>query len=165
VIEPPIKKEIALYNLDPNFLGGLLSGPIEPDEVLDAPLDARMSPVDAAILKATVDTLRHLAYCGGVGDGAYTREELHALADLVATGRFDDWGCCPVCEETWCDGDCPLAPIRGTDPPDYRPVDEPHDRQGVFGLDQIKVRAATACYRTNGIPVHVQPGCRCGRRG
>lgn len=37
-------------------------------------------------------------------------DEFHKLADQVE--KYWDGGCCPICQEVWCDDDCPLAELR-----------------------------------------------------
>lgn len=64
-------------------------------------------------IAATAETLHVVAEWGDVGG-----EELHRVAEEVATGRVADWMCCPVCEEIACDAGCPLAPVRSPSVPD-----------------------------------------------
>jgi hypothetical protein len=65
----------------------------------------------AAIIAATAATLRQVAGWGCEIPG----DELIAVADLVLALSHDEI-CCPVCEETECDEDCALAPVRSVLP-------------------------------------------------
>ena len=48
------------------------------------------------------------------GDAAHFRDAAGTITDWLRGGRIapDDWDCCPLCQETDCDDDCPLRPVR-----------------------------------------------------
>jgi hypothetical protein len=62
-------------------------------------------PAVVAIVAATLrKAADHWLY------GEPGRDELFDVADQVEWGWND--GCCPFCQETFCDEDCPLAEVR-----------------------------------------------------
>ena len=67
----------------------------------------------AAVRSTVSATLRQMAEWGLVWDtGFRARDELLSLAGQV-DGMEEGGLCCPMCQEIECDGDCPLASVRG----------------------------------------------------
>jgi len=62
------------------------------------------------IIHAIAETLHTIADQGDI-----SAAELHIIANQVATTDVADWWTCPLCEETVCDGGCPLAAIRAAE--------------------------------------------------
>lgn len=80
----------------------------------------RMSPEQRAATIATVAaTMRQVANWGlafdngpACDDNGPACDELRSIADQVELLSSGDDMCCPMCEETACDEDCPLAAVR-----------------------------------------------------
>lgn len=66
------------------------------------------APDDAQAV--VVATMRFLA--GGWVHGEDDQRWLSDTADQIELSGPEHWDCCPLCAETICDGDCPLAAVR-----------------------------------------------------
>lgn len=54
-----------------------------------------------------IETIEKIATFGDM-----TKDQLYKLADDILREDMNDSQLCPMCEETQCDGDCPLRTIR-----------------------------------------------------
>lgn len=70
-----------------------------------------MDDLIASAIKRTL-ALAYRQQAGWTDDSA-AQCEFHSLADQVEAVDGTEV-CCPCCEEVLCDGDCPLAPVRGS---------------------------------------------------
>lgn len=59
-------------------------------------------------------TSKTLLYVANLSFASGREDEAEMYREIVKAIELGDgeWDCCPVCEESECDSDCPLEPIR-----------------------------------------------------
>lgn len=62
-------------------------------------------------IDATVKTFLYVASLMWASGDEKMAEALRGVVENILLGS-DSWLCCPVCEESECDSDCPLEPLR-----------------------------------------------------
>lgn len=85
------------------------------DNLVEAMSDEidRLRTGEVVLRRAVVATFHTIAEWGSVGvDGSVSRDDMREIAAQVETGKVEDWGMCPVCQEAECDDGCPLQPLR-----------------------------------------------------
>lgn len=94
--------------------GGHASGDVTINELAPPPeaFMQRPAPLEGTVVSAPVEA--RIAAKALRTASSWLPDQYRDMLREAADGAERNWdgGCCPICEETWCDGGCPLEDVR-----------------------------------------------------